>query len=46
MKPIVPIGIAAPKYIEDTPKIEYSNMEYLKLFMKEIRKNNFSRTEE
>lgn len=33
-------------YIEDTPKIEYSNMEYLKLFMKEIRKNNFSRTEE
>ena len=33
-------------YIEDMPKIEYSNMEYLKLFMKEIRKNNFSRTEE
>lgn len=31
-------------YIEDAPKIEYSNMESLKLFMKEIRKNNFSKT--
>lgn len=33
-------------YIEATPKIEYSNIEYLKLFMKEIRKNNFNRTAE
>lgn len=33
-------------YIDDVPKTEYSNIESLKQFMKEIRKNNFSRTTE